>query len=282
MRKASLSLVLLALSAGFISGQEKLAHPADSLPSNIKPGVPMPDKDGAYELGPGIVAPVLVKPSPAEPAAAVKACTPDLTVLAAEIGTDGSVSIGKTIHSRNTQCVALAVAAIKQSTFNPGMLDNHPVPVRTCIGIPFLSQIAPPVPVLQACPDQDDAATSGQVQECPTKFEDSLKSDGIAGEADRASMTPPRPRKQVEAEFSKEAKTVIRNGHMKNFEAISLISLIIDENGFPRDPCVMKAAGYGLDLQAVKAALKYRFVPATKNGKPVPARASVEVFFKLY
>jgi hypothetical protein len=41
-------------------------------------------------------------------------------------------------------------------------------------------------------------------------------------------------------------------------------------NGIPRDLCIKKSAGYGLDSQAAKAARQYRFDPATFEGKPCP------------
>ena len=45
----------------------------------------------------------------------------------------------------------------------------------------------------------------------------------------------------------------------------------------------MKGAPYGLDKQAMKAARKYRFEPATKEGISVAVRLKVEVnFIRVY
>ena len=44
----------------------------------------------------------------------------------------------------------------------------------------------------------------------------------------------------------------------------------------------MKSAGHGLDVQAEEAVRRYKFAPATKDGKPVPMRIVVELNFKTY
>jgi protein TonB len=38
----------------------------------------------------------------------------------------------------------------------------------------------------------------------------------------------------------------------------------------------------GLDQKAMEAVSKWRFRPATKDGKPVPVMVNVEVHFRLY
>jgi outer membrane biosynthesis protein TonB len=51
----------------------------------------------------------------------------------------------------------------------------------------------------------------------------------------------------------------------------------------PQHPRVVRGIGYGLDEQALKAVMKYRFKPAMKEGSvPVPVMITVEVNFRLY
>jgi outer membrane biosynthesis protein TonB len=45
--------------------------------------------------------------------------------------------------------------------------------------------------------------------------------------------------------------------------------------------CLTKSAGYGLDAEAANVVQKYRFNPATKDGKPVPKRISVDIDLHL-
>lgn len=144
----------------------------------------------------------------------------------------------------------------------------------------------PPLPQIEKlAPAPADAARGKHVTEppaCPAKFDDSLATNGIAGKEDHAGLTQPKPKRQVNAEFSNQARREIREQHIKQFQAVSIVSFIVDVNGNPQDLCLMKPAGYGLDAQAAKAVWQYRFWPATKDGKPVPVRLHVEVNFRTY
>jgi protein TonB len=81
---------------------------------------------------------------------------------------------------------------------------------------------------------------------------------------------------QVEAEFSDEARRA-------KYQGVCLISLIVDAQGNPQNPRVVRALGMGLDEKALEAVRKYKFKPAYKQGKgPVPVMITVEVNFRLY
>jgi len=80
----------------------------------------------------------------------------------------------------------------------------------------------------------------------------------------------------VEAEFSDEARRA-------KYQGVCLISLIVDAQGNPQNPRVVRALGMGLDEKALEAVRKYKFKPAMKDGKtPVPVMITVEVNFRLY
>jgi TonB family protein len=96
------------------------------------------------------------------------------------------------------------------------------------------------------------------------------------------AVKPPKPTRMVNATFTDEARRLAKKQHRKQFEAISLITLIVDAQGNPQNICVRKPAGFGLDGQAVKAVAQYHFEPAVKDGAPVPVRIEVEVNFRLY
>jgi TonB family protein len=89
-------------------------------------------------------------------------------------------------------------------------------------------------------------------------------------------VSPPVPRNSVEALFSDEARS-------KHIQGVVLVQVIVDANGMPQHPRVVRGIGYGLDEQALKAVMKYRFKPAMKEGSvPVPVMITVEVNFRLY
>jgi TonB family protein len=283
MRCVCLLLAFLALASGAVYSQQELKPTANNGQQSDKPALPVPDKDGIYQLGPGITSPELVNAVPVSPADAIAACTPSITSLSAVIGMDGTAQIRDTYASHSSNCEALAIAAVKQSGFRPGMLNNKPVPVLVCIGVPFLNHIKPSVPELQSCPSEtiSGASDASVLPACPASFNDSFATDGIVGK-DLAEVKPPKPKFTPEAEFTDEIRREFKRKHLEDFEATSLIGFIVDENGNPRDLCLKKAAGYGLDAQAKKAVLRYRFEPAIKDGKPVPMRLTVEIRFRLY
>jgi TonB family protein len=79
-----------------------------------------------------------------------------------------------------------------------------------------------------------------------------------------------------EAEFSDEARRA-------KYQGVCLISLIVDAQGNPQGPRVIRALGMGLDEKALEAVRKYKFKPAMKDGRTaVPVRITIEVNFRLY
>ncbi len=89
-------------------------------------------------------------------------------------------------------------------------------------------------------------------------------------------VSGPVPLITPEAEFSDEARRA-------KYQGECLISMIVDANGNPQNPHVVRALGMGLDEKALEAVRKYKFKPAMKDGKtPVPVMITVAVNFRLY
>jgi TonB family protein len=99
---------------------------------------------------------------------------------------------------------------------------------------------------------------------------------GIGGGAYRigGGVSQPTLLTKVEPEYSEEARKA-------KWQGTVLIEIVVDEHGLPKEMKVTRALGLGLDQKALEAVAKWRFKPGTKDGKPVPVIATVEVNFRL-
>ena len=73
-------------------------------------------------------------------------------------------------------------------------------------------------------------------------------------------VSAPVPIVSPEAEFSDEARRA-------KYQGVCLVSLIVDAQGNPQNPRVIRALGMGLDEKALEAVRKYKFKPAMKDGQ---------------
>ena len=61
-----------------------------------------------------------------------------------------------------------------------------------------------------------------------------------------------------------------------------MLYLIVGTDGLPRDIRIARSVGYGLDEEAIKAAKKWKFKPATIKGRAVSVAINIEMDFRLY
>ena len=104
------------------------------------------------------------------------------------------------------------------------------------------------------------------------------KNGGFGGDVytpGSGGVTQPVPIFTPEAEFSDEARR-------QKYQGVCVISVIIDAQGYPQNARLVQTLGMGLDQKALEAVQRYRFKPARKDGKPVAARMTVMVNFRLY
>jgi TonB family protein len=76
-------------------------------------------------------------------------------------------------------------------------------------------------------------------------------------------------------EYTEEARQAKKTGTV-------VLTMVVDEQGHPLDPRVVRGLGFGLDAKALDAVRQWRFQPALKDGRPVNVQISVEVEFKLF
>lgn len=87
-------------------------------------------------------------------------------------------------------------------------------------------------------------------------------------------VTSPSVLSKTEPQYSEEARKAGAQGAV-------VVSLVVRENGIPTDLHVSSPAGMGLDEAAIDAVRQWQFKPGTKEGTPVPVRATIEVNFRL-
>ena len=85
-------------------------------------------------------------------------------------------------------------------------------------------------------------------------------------------VTPPILAHKADADVTDAAR------HDKVAGAVQL-SMVVDASGVPQRIAVTRPLGYGLDARAAEAMAKWRFNPAMREGKPVPAGIVVNLDF---
>jgi TonB family protein len=90
----------------------------------------------------------------------------------------------------------------------------------------------------------------------------------------RAADTKPKAFYTPSPEYTDSAR------HDK-IQGTSILAVDVDSEGHPHGMSVLKSLRPDLDEKAKEAVSKWRFLPATKDGKPVPFTLSVELDFHL-
>jgi TonB family protein len=144
-----------------------------------------------------------------------------------------------------------AIALVSEWRFTPGMKNGVPVPVLCTLELAW-----------------------GQ-RELTARALDQLNSPTIAlALAADESVTPPPVIYEAEPSYSEEALKVRREGTVS-------VSLVVGEDGVPRNMWVIRPLGFGLDDKAMEAVAQWRFQPTLLNGRLVPVQTTVRVDFRL-
>ncbi|HYI93511.1 MAG TPA: energy transducer TonB [Bryobacteraceae bacterium] len=98
--------------------------------------------------------------------------------------------------------------------------------------------------------------------------------DGIRAVPLRGDMKAPVVLYKLEPEYSEEARKARIQGTV-------VLEGIIDEKGLTHAVKVRDGLGFGLDEQALDAVKRWRFRPATKDGKPLAIIGTFYLIFRL-
>jgi TonB family protein len=135
-------------------------------------------------------------------------------------------------------------------------------------------------PLADAGPLSDGAGPAGRSRSVPGV--DGAEAQGSDPAADLggvfrvgSGVTAPVPLYMPEPEYSEEARAA-------KYQGTVVLYAEVDANGRPHNLKVMRSLGLGLDEKAVEAAVKWKFRPGYKNGKPVTVATTIEVNFRLF
>jgi TonB family protein len=101
------------------------------------------------------------------------------------------------------------------------------------------------------------------------------RTDSAPGRGGRGRVTAPHVLQSPDPEFTEWARRMKISGN-------TMVSLMVDEDGSVSHVSVVRPAGMGLDEKAVEAVQKYKFEPATRDGKPVKVDLNIEVNFQIF
>lgn len=232
--------------------------------SAISAGLPVhqsPDADGIYYTGPEVSTPKMLRTFVVPyPDGISDKFLQGMTVLAMVINANGVPAHIQVLHSHGEAFDQAAIAAVKHSTFEPGKLGDKPVPVWIDVRVVFhanRSQAIPQVLIAERdLPPPDES-----------QLEDKHHSP--------LSYTPPFAIHTVDADF---ADPFVAHPYVE----VAIVTVLVNEEGIPKDVHMRRGLGFGLDQKAVAAVWHYRFLPATKRGKPITASTDMMVNFAKF
>lgn len=97
---------------------------------------------------------------------------------------------------------------------------------------------------------------------------------GRVGDNPPGTNSAPVPIRTANPEYTEEARNA-------KIEGAVLIEAVIDENGIPTEPKVVRTLDKGLDQKALEAVRQWRFKPGLKDGTPVAVSVTIEINFRL-
>jgi len=193
--------------------------------------------------------------------------------LSLDVMEDGSPQHIELIDASKPGVIPIAMEAVREDRFSPAEQDGKRVKMHgdilvemnACIG---KVKLADGTKAEQFWLDAPPAQT---FYPSPNVFTGAPEAYRIG-----KRISAPVPTVQPEAKFTRQARKEHVQGQV-------MIMLIVDANGMPQNPRVVKPLPAGLTEEALAAVRQYRFRPALKDGTtPVPVMITIVVNFKLY
>jgi TonB family protein len=206
--------------------------------------------------------------TPQYPEKARRAKREGAVTLAATIAKDGTVK-DLNVRAGDPLLADAAVEAVKLWRYKPFVVQGTAVEVPTVITVTFALEGNGQVSLSEQAGDPG----SGTALAAPPASVNSTEPYPIY--AVGGEVKPPKPVYHPDPSYTKSAQKAKTQGTVA-------LAIVITPGGDVQDVEVCKNLEPSLDQRAVETVRRWRFEPATKDGKPVATHINVEVTFRLY
>jgi len=237
-----------------------------------------------YALGKDVTAPELL---PADVAGTISpGCEGSIAgkvVLSAIVDASGRARNIMFVHPLGNALDRLALTLLAAERFKPGERNGAPVAIGSSVEIKLegcftsagdetnkelkrLRLRSRPELTLRKCSD------------CPNEsvFTETTPSRSAKVFRVGGNVSPPVPLITPEPQLSDLSRKAKYQGQI-------MITILVDEQGLPQNPKVVRPLGMGLDQKALDTIVLYRFKPAMLNGRqPVAVMITIRIDFRLY
>ncbi len=186
--------------------------------------------------------------------------------LTALIGTDAKTKDLRVVKG-DPVLVGPSLKAVRQWRFRPMLVKGESVETTYRVKIKFSL-------LLREATSEVEVESPREIAPAPMTANEANPEGGVY-KSGQDGVVAPKPIYSPDPEFSEKARKAGKQGTVT-------VSLIVGDDGKPRDARVMCSSVPDLNDVAVETIKTWRFEPATKAGKPVAVEIAVEVDFSLY
>ena len=231
---------------------------------------------------------VIFSPEPDLTQEARKNKTQGTVMLYVVVGADGTVLNACAAQRLGDGLEESAVETIRKWKFEPATRNGKATEIRIAIEVDFHLEKNPPAAPYDPSKDpavQNSLNSSGSsvgvkvLSEATASAANAGERPGLVktcGTEAAGCVRPPRVifSSPPEQEATKQAGTT-------KYSGTAILELVVATDGTAQDIKIIRGLGPDLDQKAINAVKKWKFEPATKDGKPVAVQIRVEVDFHL-
>jgi TonB family protein len=204
-------------------------------------------------------------------------------VLSAIVDASGRARNIMFIHPLGDALDKLELTLLAAERFKPGERDGAPVAVGLSVEIK-----------LEGCFTSAGNGTNKDLKRLRLRSQPQLKLGAYPDYPSEVVLTPVTPQKdakvyRVGCRVSPPVPMVAPEpwvsgeARKAKYQGQSMVTILVDDEGMPQNPKVVRPLGMGLDEKALDTIVRYRFKAAMLNGRqPVPVLITIAINLRLY